>query len=204
MYPHPVRQVIEQLARLPGVGEKTATRFALFLVTGDPSIARSLGDALSSLHDRVRPCERCGFLAEVSEPGAPALCSICRDTTRDRKTLCVVGRTQDLLAIERSGAMRGLYIVLHKLLSPLDGIGPSDLPLEALARRIADDGVKEVILATPPTVEGEATALLLARELRESGVRLTRIASGVPHGGDIEYADQITLGRALEGRQAIE
>lgn len=204
MFPTPLRNLIEGLARLPGVGEKTATRFALFLVTAEGDYTQLLGEQLLGLSTAIHPCHRCGFLAQVSTPGEPVLCTVCSDTNRDNTQLCVVGRVQDLLAIERSGAFRGRYFVLNKLLSPLDGIGPSDLPLEALARRVHEDGVGEVILATPPTVDGEATALLLARELQPQGVRVSRIASGVPHGGDIEFADQITLGRALEGRQSIK
>jgi recombination protein RecR len=204
VFPLALRQLIDALARLPGVGEKTATRFALYLITADAEFVRYLGAQLTTLPDAIQPCDRCGFLAEVRDPDAPVLCSVCLDAGRDSTVLCVVGRIQDLMAIERSGAFRGRYFVLNKLLSPLDGVGPSDLPLESLERRVHDDGVREVILATPPTVDGEATALLLARELRPFGVKVSRIASGVPHGGDIEFADQITLGRALDGRQSIE
>ncbi len=204
MFPAPLRNLIEGLARLPGVGEKTATRFALFLVTAEEDYVRLLGEQIRALSSSIRPCHRCGFLAQVREADELPTCSICADNHRHGAQLCVVGRVQDLLAIERSGAFRGRYFVLSKLLSPLDGIGPSDLPLDALARRVHEDGVREVILATPPTVDGEATALLLARELRPQGVQVSRIASGVPHGGDIEFADQITLGRALEGRLLIE
>jgi recombination protein RecR len=202
--PHALGRLIERLARLPGVGEKTATRYALYLVTADPAYVAELGDELRRLPEQVRPCARCGFLAEVHAPGEAALCRICRDPHRDPGVLCVVARVQDLIAFERSGAMRGRYFVLQKLLSPLDGVGPEDLPLDELAKRLRDDGVREVVVATPPTVDGEATALLLGRELRGLGVKVSRIASGVPHGGDLEFADQITLGRALEGRRPIE
>lgn len=204
MYPAPLRDLIEGLARLPGVGEKTATRFALYLVTAEDEYVQALGEQIQKLPAAIRPCGRCGFLAEVKGPDAAPLCAICTDSHRDGSVLCVVGRMQDLTAIERSGAYRGRYFVLNKLLSPLDGVGPADLPLDALAQRVHDEGIREVILATPPTVDGEATALLLARELRPVGVKVSRIASGVPHGGDIEFADQITLGRALEGRQSID
>lgn len=204
MLPARLHRLAVHLARLPGVGEKTAMRFALHLVTADPAFVRALGDELAHLPEAVQPCARCGFLAEVV-PGEPEpRCAICRDERRDKSLLCVVARVPDLLAIERSGVMRGHYFVLTRLLSPLDGIGPEDLPLDRLARRIGEDGVKEVILATPPTVDGEATALLLARELRHGGVKVSRIASGVPHGGDLEFADAITLGRSLEGRVGIE
>jgi recombination protein RecR len=193
---------MQLLTRLPGVGEKTALRFLLHLVGAD-TYARDLGTELVELGERVRPCERCGNWAEVDEQGR-ACCTICRDSRRDPALLCVVARVQDLLAIERSGAMRGRYFVLGKLLSPLDGVGPEELPLSELRRRIEEDDVREVIVATALSVEGEATALLLARELGGLGVRVSRIASGVPHGGDLEYADQITLGRAIDGRHTLE
>lgn len=226
MLPPALDRLIERLARLPGVGEKTAMRYALYLVTADAAYVAELGDELRTLPERVRPCSRCGFLADVTAgaaggvkasaaaPGGAtagaaaatggALCRICRDPHRDATVLCVVARVQDVIAFERSGAMRGRYFVLQKLLSPLDGVGPEDLPLDELAKRLREDGVREVVVATPPTVDGEATALLLGRELRGLGVKVSRIASGVPHGGDLEFADQITLGRALEGRRPIE
>jgi recombination protein RecR len=201
--PEGLTRLVHLFSRLPGVGEKTAQRFVLFLVGSDSDLARTLADELASLGVRLGPCEACGFIAEVTEPGAALRCAICADNKRDPHLLCVVGRIADLLAIERSGAMRGRYFVLGKLLSPLDGIGPDDLPLATLKRRIAEDQVREVIVATPPSVDGEATALLLARELGGGGVRVSRIASGVPHGGDLEFADQITLGRAIEGRKLL-
>jgi len=190
------------LARLPGVGEKTAQRYALFLATADEAVARELGLALAELRDHVRPCARCGNIAEA-EAGEPAVCAVCRDTRRDPRLLCVVGRVQDLLAIERSGVMRGRYFVLGRLLSPLEGVGAEDLPIDALKERVRGDQVTEVLVATPPSVDGEATALLLARELGPLGPKVTRIASGVPHGGDLEFADQVTLGRAIEGRKSF-
>lgn len=198
-----IRRLVTLLSRLPGVGEKTAQRYVLHLLTADPQVAKDLGGELGTLHDEVRPCERCGNIADVV-PGEPAvLCAICTDHKRDARVLCVVGRVHDLMAIERTGAMRGRYFVLGKLLSPLEGIGPEDLPLPRLVARIRDEAVTEVIVATPPSVDGEATALLLKRELAPTGVSLTRIASGVPHGGDLEYADPITMGRALAGRQSL-
>lgn len=197
-----IRRLVTLLSRLPGVGEKTAQRYVLHLLTADPQVSKDLGAELATLHDEVRPCERCGNIADVV-PGGPVLCAICTDQKRDARVLCVVGRVHDLLAIERTGAMRGRYFVLGRLLSPLEGIGPEDLPLPRLVARIRDEGVAEVIVATPPSVDGEATALLLKRELAPTGVKLTRIASGVPHGGDLEYADPITMGRALAGRQTL-
>jgi recombination protein RecR len=203
MLPDSLLHLIELLARLPGVGEKTAQRFALHLVADRSGTAQAMGEALRELGTRVKSCTRCGNIAEVDASGQ-ATCGVCRDGRRDATLLCIVAKVQDLLAIERSGAMRGRYFVLGRLLSPLDGIGPDQLPLEQLFQRLGQDGVREVILATPPSVDGEATALLLARELTTRGVAISRIASGVPHGGDLEFADQITLGRAIEGRRSLD
>jgi len=203
MLPEPLLQLIELLARLPGVGEKTAQRFAMYLVAERSGTAVALGHALTEISEKLKSCERCGNIAEV-DAGGKAECGICRDRRRDQSLLCIVARVQDLLAIERSGAMRGRYFVLGRLLSPLDGIGPDELPLERLFKLLAEEGVREVIVATPPSVDGEATALLLARELTTRGVAVSRIASGVPHGGDLEFADQITLGRAIDGRRSID
>lgn len=202
MLPSRLTRLIDLFARFPGVGQKTAQRLVLWLVAERGELSAELGAVLSSLHEQVRPCQRCGNVAEVDAQGT-ALCSVCLDSRRDKSVLCIVARVQDLLAVERSGAMRGRYFVLGRLLSPLDGIGPDELPLGELMARIAEDGVREVILATPPSVDGEATALLLARELAGKDLSLTRIASGVPHGGDIEFADQITLGRAIDGRRPV-
>jgi recombination protein RecR len=201
--PSKLSRIISLLSRLPGVGEKTAHRYVLHLLTQDAGAARELGEELRTLHDHVRPCETCGNLAELPFPDAVAECTICGDSKRDKTLLCVVGRVHDLLAIERAGTMRGRYFVMGKLLSPLDGVGPEDLPLGRLLARVRDDAVAEVIVATPPSVDGEATALLLKRELASFQVRVTRIASGVPHGGELEFADPITMGRALSGRQQL-
>jgi recombination protein RecR len=196
-----VRRLVKLLSRLPGVGEKTAQRYVLWLLTADDSLARDLGSELATLRDELGPCERCGNVADLLE--GRAVCDICADVKRDSKLLCVVARVHDLLAIERTGSMRGRYFVLGKLLSPLEGIGPEDLPVGRLLGRIQSESVTEVIVATPPSVDGEATALLLKRELAPLGVAMTRIASGVPHGGDLEFADPITMGRALAGRRAL-
>jgi recombination protein RecR len=196
-----VRRLVKLLSRLPGVGEKTAQRYVLWLLTADESLARELGAELATLRDQLGPCERCGNVAEIHD--GRAVCDVCADGKRDAKVLCVVARVHDLMAIERAGAMRGRYFVLGRLLSPLEGIGPEDLPIGKLVERIRAEGVTEVIVATPPSVDGEATALLLKRELTPLGVAITRIASGVPHGGDLEFADPITMGRALAGRQRL-
>ena len=195
--------MVQLLAHLPGVGEKTAQRYLLHLLTSDERLARDLGRELVSLRDHVKSCARCGNVAEVESKDDEPICEICMDNKRDASVLCVVGRVHDLIAIERAGAMRGRYFVLGHLLSPLEGVGPEDLPIARLTSRIADDSVKEVILATPPSVDGEATALLVKREIQSLGVSISRIASGVPHGGDLEFADPITMGRALAGRQKM-
>ena len=194
-----LRRVIQLLSRLPGVGERTAYRYLLHLAL-DPKIAADLGRELSELAERVRPCELCGNLAETD---ISTKCSICADTRRDDSVLCVVAKVQDLLAIERSGIHRGRYFVLGKLLSPLEGIGPEDLPVQMLAQRLNDSPITELIVATPASVDGEATALLLRRELGHLPVTISRIASGIPHGGDLEFADPVTLGRALDGRKSL-
>jgi recombination protein RecR len=202
LFARKLERVVSLLSRLPGVGEKTAQRYLLFLVTADESLARDLGAEIAQLHDVLRPCVRCGNIAELEQPDEEPVCAVCRDNKRDDHVLCVVARVHDLLAIERAGTMRGRYFVLGKLLSPLEGVGPESLPLAQLVDRVRA-GVTEVIVATPPSVDGEATALLLKRELAPLGVTLSRIASGVPHGGDLEFADPITMGRALSGRQRL-
>lgn len=201
MIPAVLRQLVQQFARLPGVGEKTALRYTLHLVLGGRPAMEALAQALTDAHSRLGPCDTCGNIAEQDRDGRLS-CTICSDTRRDPTLLCVVAKVQDLLAMERSGAMRGRYFVLGRLLSPLEGTGPDELPLAQLRERIQKEGVQELVIATPPSVEGEATALHLARELGQS-VRVTRIASGVPHGGDLEYADPITLGRAMTGRRQV-
>lgn len=201
MLPDSVARLVALLARLPGVGEKTAQRFALHLLTSENNLASDLGRELTDLRTRIVLCSRCGNLADAVPNGA-ALCTICGDPRRDPSLLCIVARVQDLLAIERSLAMRGCYFVLGHLLSPLDGIGPDALPIDRLKALVLEQKVEEIIVATPPSVEGEATALFLAHELESVGVKISRIASGVPHGSDLEFADQITLGRAIAGRRS--
>jgi recombination protein RecR len=200
--PERLSRLVSLLSRLPGVGEKTAQRFVLHMIAEDPELPRRLAEELVAVGAHLGPCERCGHIAELT-PNEPTKCAICRDEKRDPRVLCIVARIQDLLAIERSGAMRGRYFVLGRLISPLEGVGPEDLPIETLKRRVAEEPIAEIVVATPPSVDGEATALFLARELASTNLRVSRIASGVPHGGDLEFADQITLGRAIEGRKEL-
>jgi len=196
------RRLVSLLSRLPGVGEKTAQRYLLFLLTAERELADDLGRELSFLREHLVPCARCGNIAEVAGDGQ-SLCDICTDNKRDARILCVVARVHDLIAIERAGSMRGRYFVLGKLLSPLEGVGPEDLPIAQLLALVRQEKVEEVIVATPPSVDGEATALLVKRELASTPAAISRIASGVPHGGDLEFADPITMGRALQGRQRL-
>ncbi|MFW6051882.1 MAG: recombination mediator RecR [Myxococcota bacterium] len=193
----PIGELVGLLARLPGVGERTATRLAFHVLDEEPAYAAALGDALARIHERIRRCEVCGnYTGEVR-------CAVCRDPRRDPQVLCAVGRVPDLWAIERGAMFRGRYHVLHGLLAPLDGVGPEQIPLDGLVERVRREGVTEVILATPLNVEGEATALYVAEVLQPLGVKVSRIASGVPHGGELEYTDQVTLARAFEGRRDI-
>lgn len=190
------------LARLPGIGEKSALRLALALVRADPDYVRALADAISNVHQTLRLCSVCCDLSSEE------VCPRCRDPRREASVICVVAQPQDRIAIERTGAYRGLYHVLHGVLDPLGGIGPSDLRVDALLRRLeapADgaEGVKEIIVATSPNVEGDATALYLAKLIGPLGIPITRIASGVAVGGELEYADVTTLHRALEDRRRL-
>jgi recombination protein RecR len=193
----PIARLTVLLARLPGIGEKTAQRLAFHVLKSPPSYAKDLAEALLSLETSVRLCSRCCNLTSTDP------CSICRDTRRDDRTICVVESVPDLLAVERTREFRGRYHVLHGALSPLDGVGPDQLKLKELLARLHDAPADEVIVATDPTVEGEATALYLARLLKPLGVKVTRIAQGLPTGSDLEYADQVTLARALSGRREV-
>lgn len=193
----PIAELVGLLSRLPGIGERTATRLAFHLLEGDEELAGALGTALTTLHQVVKRCEECGNFT------AGARCSICLDPRRDNGLLCVVARVPDLVAIERSGAFRGRYQVLHGLLSPLDGIHPEHLPFGALSERVERDEVREIVVATPLTVNGEATALYLGELFEGRGVEISRIASGMPHGGELEFTDQITLSRAISGRRKV-
>ncbi|MDP3767917.1 MAG: recombination mediator RecR [Dehalococcoidia bacterium] len=194
-YPEPFARLIDALQRLPGIGPKTAQRLTFFLLKRPAEEVRELAESLIAVKERIVYCRTC-FNVTDEDP-----CRLCADPARDPRILCVVEEPNDLLAMERTGEFRGRYHVLLGALSPLDGIGPDDLKVRELLVRLEAGGTTEVILATNPNVEGEATALYLARLLRPLGVRVTRIARGLPVGGDLEYADQVTLSKALEGRR---
>jgi recombination protein RecR len=196
-YPEPVARLIDALQRLPGIGPKTAQRLTFYLLKRPAAEVRELGDALVAMKDKIAYCRVC-FNVTDEDP-----CRICSDPRRDPDVICVVEEPNDLLAMERTGEFRGRYHVLLGALSPLDGIGPDDLKIRELLARLDGKATAEVILATNPNVEGEATALYLAKLLRPLAVRITRIARGLPVGGDLEYADQVTLSKALEGRREI-
>jgi recombination protein RecR len=196
-YPEPVARLIEALQRLPGIGPKTAQRLAFFLLKRPTEEVTALAESLTQLKALIVHCQVC-FNVTQDDP-----CRICRDPGRNARALCVVEEPNDLLAIERTGEFRGRYHVLLGALSPLDGIGPEDLKVRELLSRLERDPVEEIILATNPSVEGEATALYLGKLLRPFAMRITRIARGLPVGGDLEYADEVTLSKALEGRKDV-
>ncbi len=196
--PEPIQRLMHALERLPGVGPKTSARLAFFLLRHLP-LARELAQALEGL-ERVTLCQRCFHLTEEGQE----VCSICRDPNRDATTVCVVEDPLDVLALEQTGAYRGVYHVLHGVISPVEGIGPEDLRIRELLERIPREGIREVILATNPSLEGDATAAYLYERLKPLGVKVTRLAQGLPSGGDLEYADPLTLVRALMGRQEMD
>ena len=198
MYEGVVQNLIDELGRLPGVGPKGAQRIAFYLLGADPADVRRLAAVLVEVTERVRVCRICGNVAEGEE------CRICRDPRRDPSVICVVEEPKDVAAIEKIREFRGRYHVLGGAISPIDGVGPEDLRTRELMARLADGGVTEVILATDPNLEGEATATYLARLVKPLGLRVTRPASGLPVGGDLEYADEVTLGRAFEGRRLLD
>ena len=193
-----VQDLIDELGRLPGVGPKSAQRIAFHLLNADTVDVKRLASVLVEVKDKVRFCVTCGNVAEEEQ------CKICRDPRRDLTVLCVVEESKDVVAIERTREYRGRYHVLGGAISPIEGIGPDELRIRELMTRLADGTVTEVILATDPNLEGEATATYLTRLLRPMGLRVTRLASGLPVGGDLEYADEVTLGRAFEGRRTVD
>lgn len=198
MYEGVVQDLIDELGRLPGVGPKSAQRIAFHLLQADPEDVQRLVQTLSEVKDKVSFCETCGNVAEGPQ------CRICADTRRDPSAICVVEEPKDVVAIERTREFRGRYHVLGGAISPMDGIGPDDLRFTELMSRLSDGSVTEVIIATDPNLEGEATASYTARLLSSFGITVTRLASGLPVGGDLEYADEVTLGRAFEGRKLLD
>lgn len=197
-YAAPIARLLEELERLPGIGPKSAQRLAYHILRGDDDAARRLADAIVDVKRSIRFCKRCFNFAEGE------LCEICGDPGRDTATICVVEEPRDVVAVERTGEFRGTYHVLQGAISPIDGIGPEQLRVRELVDRLRAGDVTEVILATDPDIEGETTALYLSRLIRPLGVRVTRIASGLPVGGDLEYADEVTLGRAIEARREMD
>lgn len=197
MFEAPVQRLIDELSRLPGIGAKSASRIAFHLISIDETDARRLGQAILDMRDQVRHCRRCFNVTADEE------CTICRDPRRDTQSLCVVERPQDIVVMERTQEFRGRYHVLGGSLSPISGIGPNQLRIPELRQRVPQEQIFEMIVATNPTVEGDATAMYLAREFKPMGVRVTRLASGLPVGGDLDYADELTLGRALVGRMEL-
>ena len=198
MYEGVVQDLIDELGRLPGVGPKSAQRIAFHILQADPVDVRRRVDVLREVKERVRFCSVCGNVAEEDQ------CRICRDGRRDHTVICVVEESKDVVAIEKTREFRGRYHVLGGAISPIEGIGPDNLRIKELMIRLADSDVTEIILATDPNLEGEATATYLARMLKPLGLRVTRLASGLPVGGDLEYADEVTLGRAFEGRRTFD
>lgn len=194
-YPEPIARLIEELRRLPGLGPKSAQRVAFFLLKGRSEDNRRLASAIESLTQSIGLCQRCNAFTDLP------VCSICTDPSRVDSMVCVVEEPGNIMAVDRSGGYRGRYHVLHGALSPIHGIGPDELRIQGLLDRIREGAAQEVILATSPTVEGEATAIYLARLLKNLGVRVTRIATGIPAGSDLEWADEVTMTRALEGRR---
>jgi recombination protein RecR len=195
--PEPVTRLIDAFAQLPGIGPKTASRLTFYLLRRPAEQTEALAEALRALKERIVFCQKCFNITEQSP------CQICQDDGRERGIICVVEEPLDVLAIERTGEYRGLYHVLHGAISPVEGIGPDELRINELMARLKEEPIQEILLATNPNLEGEATAMYLARLIQPMGIRVTRLARGLPVGGDLEYADAVTLSRALEGRQEM-
>lgn len=198
MYEGVLQDLVDELGRLPGIGPKSAQRIAFHLLAADPADVNRLVAALTEVKEKIRFCAICGNVAQEED------CRICRDPRRDLAVICVVEEPKDVIAVERTREFRGRYHILGGAISPIEGVGPDDLRIKELMRRLADGHVTEVIIATDPNLEGEATATYLARLLKPMGLRVTRLASGLPVGGDLEYADEVTLGRAFEGRRLLD
>jgi len=197
IYARPVERLITELSKLPSIGPRSAQRIAFHIVRGKPDDAYGLAEALKEVKERIKPCRRCFNLTEAEE------CDICCDTRRDDAVICAVEDPYDIGSIERTGEYRGLYHVLGGALSPLDGVEPEDLRIAELIERVREEGTKEIVIATNPNTTGEATALFIAQEVADLPVRVTALASGLPVGGDLEYADEVTLGRAFAGRREL-
>ncbi|CAB4570186.1 unannotated protein [freshwater metagenome] len=197
MYEGAIQDLIDALGRLPGIGPKSAQRIAFHILQSDSEVAAALVDSIRTVKERVKFCIHCGNVSEESE------CRICRDPRRENSSICVVEESKDVIAIERTREFRGKYHVLGGAISPIDGIGPEQLRIRELMTRLADSEITEVILATDPNLEGEATATYLSRLIKPMGIKVSRLASGLPVGGDLEYADEVTLGRAFEGRRDV-
>jgi recombination protein RecR len=195
--PRTVARLVEELVRLPGIGPKSASRLAYYLLRAPEEESQALAEAILEMKQHVRYCSRCFNLTEADP------CSICGDENRDRSRICVVEEPLDVIALERTGRYRGLYHVLHGVISPVEGVGPEDLRIQELLARVRLQPVEEIILATNPNLEGDVTAMYLSQQLIPMGVRVTRLAHGLPMGGDLEYADEVTLSRALEGRREL-
>lgn len=193
-YALPIANLIEQFSKLPGIGRKSAQRLAFFVLEMDRDDALRLSQAIIEAKDKIKFCSVCGNFTDSD------ICTICKDSSRDRKTICVVEGPRDVVAMERTKEYKGLYHVLHGTISPMDNIGPSDLNIKGLLDRLKEDEIKEIILATNPTVEGEATALYISKLIKPLGVKVTRIAHGIPVGGDLEYFDEVTLAKAMYNR----
>jgi len=198
MYEGAIQDLIDALGRLPGIGPKSAQRIAFHILQSESETAASLVDAIRTVKERVKFCTECGNVSEEAQ------CRICRDPRRENTSICVVEESKDVIAIERTREFRGKYHVLGGAISPIDGVGPDQLRIRELMARLADSAVTEIILATDPNLEGEATATYLARLIKPLGLKVSRLASGLPVGGDLEYADEVTLGRAFEGRRTVE
>ena len=203
-YPAPLERLIKELCKLPGIGEKTAARLAFHMLKGKKEEVLQLAESIGRLKQEMGLCRTCFGLSEVrGESGDNGECKVCQDFRREREKICVVEEPADMIAVEKSHEFKGLYHVLHGAISPLDGIGPESLRIAELLARIRGAVVNEIIVATNPTVEGETTALYLSKVIKPLGVKVTRIARGLPMGGELEYADVVTLGKAIEGRKEI-
>ena len=196
--PPVVNELLEEFKRLPGIGQKTAERLSFFLMRGSSERANKLADAIRKVKEKIILCSQCHSITEINP------CDICRDPNRDSSFVCVVEEPHDVYAMENMGYFRGVYHVLMGVISPLDGIGPAELTIEALKKRVFKDNIQEVLLATNPDMEGESTAVYIAKILKSANIKITRIARGLPVGGDIEYADEVTLMKSLEGRTEMK